>query len=164
MWCSHRPLSRKRDGPCPFQGIPCPEIRSSPCEPQLRVRRIRFFVISQTEQPIRFRPLKFPLSAFVVQDMMEFVQAHASYRFVISDEEQEKHRILVRSSFRFAPDSAHEYRPKDLAVQTKNSTGIYCNAAPHDPKECEYPCSKSAFQVVGSQRASNGYQKARLSI
>lgn len=36
-----------------------------------------------------------PLTAFVVEDMMEFVQAHASYRFVIRDEEDELPRILV---------------------------------------------------------------------
>ncbi|KAF9568276.1 hypothetical protein CPC08DRAFT_702699 [Agrocybe pediades] len=38
---------------------------------------------------------KVPLSAFIVEDMMEFVQAHASYRFVIQDEEEEKPRILI---------------------------------------------------------------------
>lgn len=43
------------------------------------------------------RPLQIPLSAFVVEDMTEFVQAHASYRFVIRDEEQDKPRILVGS-------------------------------------------------------------------
>jgi len=39
--------------------------------------------------------LQIPVSAFVVEDMTEFVQAHASYRFVIRDEEQEKPRILI---------------------------------------------------------------------
>lgn len=39
--------------------------------------------------------LQIPLSAFVVEDMTEFVQAHASYRFVIRDEEHEKPRILI---------------------------------------------------------------------
>lgn len=39
--------------------------------------------------------LRIPLSAFIVEDMMEFVHAHASYRFVIQDEEEEKPRILV---------------------------------------------------------------------
>jgi hypothetical protein len=39
--------------------------------------------------------MKIPLSAFVVEDMMEFVQAHASYRFVIRDEEEERPRMLV---------------------------------------------------------------------
>ena len=43
------------------------------------------------------RSLQIPLSAFIVEDMMECVQAHASYRFVIRDEEQQKPRILVRS-------------------------------------------------------------------
>jgi ubiquitin-protein ligase E3 D len=38
-----------------------------------------------------------PLSAFIVEDMNEFVQAHATYRFVILDEEEERPRILVRA-------------------------------------------------------------------
>ena len=37
-----------------------------------------------------------PLSAFIVEDMNEFVQAHATYRFVIFDEEEERPRMLVR--------------------------------------------------------------------
>ncbi|ESK86387.1 hypothetical protein Moror_4980 [Moniliophthora roreri MCA 2997] len=40
-------------------------------------------------------PVKIPLSAFIVEDMTEFVQAHASYRFVLSDEEDERPRILI---------------------------------------------------------------------
>lgn len=45
--------------------------------------------------------MKLPLSAFIVEDMIEFVNAHASYRFVVLDEEDEKPRILVRDH-RFA--------------------------------------------------------------
>ena len=41
------------------------------------------------------RPLKIPLSAFILQDMDELVQAHATYRFILLDEEEEKPRILV---------------------------------------------------------------------
>lgn len=41
------------------------------------------------------RPVKLPLSAFIVEDMQEFVQAHASYRFIVLDEEDERPRILV---------------------------------------------------------------------
>ncbi|KAF9457746.1 HECT-like ubiquitin-conjugating enzyme-binding-domain-containing protein [Collybia nuda] len=40
-------------------------------------------------------PVKTPLSAFIIEDMIEFVQAHASYRFVILDEEDECPRILI---------------------------------------------------------------------
>ncbi|KAL0069209.1 hypothetical protein AAF712_003572 [Marasmius tenuissimus] len=40
-------------------------------------------------------PTRIPLSAFVVEDMTEFVHAHASYRFVLSDEEEERPRILI---------------------------------------------------------------------
>src|ERR1700733_11540517 len=38
---------------------------------------------------------KVPLSAYVIADMLEIVDAHASHRFVIRDEEDEKIRILV---------------------------------------------------------------------
>lgn len=39
---------------------------------------------------------RIPLSAFIVEDMMEYVQAHATYRFYVVDEEEEKPRLLVR--------------------------------------------------------------------
>jgi hypothetical protein len=44
------------------------------------------------------RPSKIPLSAFIVEDMTEFVQAHATYRFVMLDEEDERPRLLVSPS------------------------------------------------------------------
>ena len=33
-----------------------------------------------------------PLSAFIAEDMNEYVRAHATYRFVIADEEEERRR------------------------------------------------------------------------
>jgi hypothetical protein len=42
------------------------------------------------------RPLRIPLSSFIVEDMMEYVQAHATYRFILHDDEEELPRILVR--------------------------------------------------------------------
>ena len=43
-----------------------------------------------------FRRLrKIPLSAYIIEDMTEYVRAHATYRFVVHDEEEEKPRILV---------------------------------------------------------------------
>lgn len=44
-----------------------------------------------------FRPSRIPLSAFIVEDMAELARAHATYRFVILDEEEERPRILVRA-------------------------------------------------------------------
>ncbi|KIK82318.1 hypothetical protein PAXRUDRAFT_832273 [Paxillus rubicundulus Ve08.2h10] len=38
---------------------------------------------------------RIPMSAFVLQDMLEHVQAHATYRFVLSDEEEERPRLLI---------------------------------------------------------------------
>ncbi|RPD54903.1 hypothetical protein L226DRAFT_535568 [Lentinus tigrinus ALCF2SS1-7] len=40
-------------------------------------------------------PSRLPLSAFIAEDMNEFVHAHATYRFVIFDEEEERPRILI---------------------------------------------------------------------
>ncbi|KDR80336.1 hypothetical protein GALMADRAFT_242712 [Galerina marginata CBS 339.88] len=56
-----------------------------------------FRVLKYAVRPVSLtaEPLKIPLSAFIVEDMTEFVQAHASYRFVIQDEEEEKPRILI---------------------------------------------------------------------
>jgi hypothetical protein len=48
-----------------------------------------------SEFRLRCRPSKVPLSAFIVEDMIEYVQAHATYRFVIFDEEDERPRLLV---------------------------------------------------------------------
>lgn len=36
-----------------------------------------------------------PFSAFILEDMLELVRAHATYRFVILDEEEEKPRLLI---------------------------------------------------------------------
>lgn len=46
-------------------------------------------------------PSRLPLSAFIAEDMNEFVHAHATYRFVIFDDEEERPRLLVRSPIRF---------------------------------------------------------------
>ncbi|KAF8234968.1 hypothetical protein L208DRAFT_1393157 [Tricholoma matsutake] len=56
--------------------------------------------------------VKTPLSAFIVEDMMEFVQAHATYRFVIIDEEDELPRILIwlfKPSLRLAYATSTSY-------------------------------------------------------
>ena len=42
------------------------------------------------------RPLRIPLSSFIVEDMMEYVQVHATYKFILHDDEEERPRILVR--------------------------------------------------------------------
>jgi len=46
---------------------------------------------------VHSRPSRIPLSAFIVEDMTELARAHATYRFVILDEEEERPRILVRT-------------------------------------------------------------------
>ncbi|PVG01456.1 hypothetical protein CPB86DRAFT_104587 [Serendipita vermifera] len=41
------------------------------------------------------RPIRIPMSAYILEDMIELSQAHATYRFVICDEEEEKPRLLM---------------------------------------------------------------------
>ncbi|EIN08486.1 hypothetical protein PUNSTDRAFT_87923 [Punctularia strigosozonata HHB-11173 SS5] len=53
-----------------------------------------------------------PLSAFIVEDMVELVQAHATYRFVIFDEEDERPRLLIwlfKPSIRLAYTTPAQY-------------------------------------------------------
>ncbi|KDQ58353.1 hypothetical protein JAAARDRAFT_34152 [Jaapia argillacea MUCL 33604] len=40
-------------------------------------------------------PSRIPLSAFIAEDMIELMQAHATYRFVLLDEEEERPRVLI---------------------------------------------------------------------
>ncbi|KIM47082.1 hypothetical protein M413DRAFT_440615 [Hebeloma cylindrosporum] len=67
-------------------------------------------------------PVKIPLSAFIVEDMAEFVQAHASYRFVIQDEEEERPRILIwlfkpRIRLAYTTHSSRGGIPKSANIQ-----------------------------------------------
>ncbi|THH11426.1 hypothetical protein EW145_g657 [Phellinidium pouzarii] len=40
-------------------------------------------------------PCRIPFSAFILEDMLELVRAHATYRFIIFDEEEEHPRLLI---------------------------------------------------------------------
>ncbi|KAG5646393.1 hypothetical protein DXG03_003716 [Asterophora parasitica] len=65
-------------------------------------------------------PTRIPLSAFIVEDMTEFVRAHATYRFVILDEEDERPRILIwlfKPSIRIAYTTSTPYAiPKSGSI------------------------------------------------
>jgi len=63
--------------------------------------------VSQTAEPFRI-----PLSSLIVEDMMEYVQAHATYRFVLHDDEKERPRILIwlfKPSMRIAYSTSTQY-------------------------------------------------------
>ncbi|KAF7316507.1 hypothetical protein MIND_00169900 [Mycena indigotica] len=67
-------------------------------------------------------PSRLPLSAFIVEDMAEFVEAHASYRFIILDEEEEKARILIwlfKPNMRMAYTTQTQYAlPRSASIRT----------------------------------------------
>jgi len=72
---------------------------SRPCTglPRWTMCRVRVVDwISKNVVLIRYRPVRIPLSVFVVSDMLELAQAHASHRFAINEEESGESRILVR--------------------------------------------------------------------
>ncbi|KAJ3528770.1 hypothetical protein NMY22_g9273 [Coprinellus aureogranulatus] len=80
--------------------------------------------------------LRIPLSAFIVEDMMEYVHAHASYRFVLRDEEDEKPRILIWL-----------FKPKmRLAYTTPRSRAI--------PKSGSILAAKVLYKLIGPKEAS----------
>lgn len=57
-------------------------------------------------------PLRIPLSSFVVEDMMEYVHAHATYKFILHDDEEERPRILIwlfKQSMRIAYSAPTQY-------------------------------------------------------
>ncbi|KAG6333893.1 hypothetical protein ID866_5195 [Astraeus odoratus] len=59
------------------------------------VRMYRLFKYAIRPVSLTAECPKIPMSAFIVRDMLEHVQAHATYRFVLSDEEEERPRLLV---------------------------------------------------------------------
>ncbi|KAJ7461799.1 HECT-like ubiquitin-conjugating enzyme-binding-domain-containing protein [Mycena galericulata] len=65
---------------------------------------------------------RLPLSAFIVEDMTEFVDAHASYRFIILDEEDERARILIwlfKPNMRLAYTTQTQYAmPRSASIRT----------------------------------------------
>ncbi|KAI0631343.1 HECT-like ubiquitin-conjugating enzyme-binding-domain-containing protein [Trametes polyzona] len=71
----------------------CQERPSSPDVPPSMVYRFAKYAVRP--QSTNSEPSRLPVSAFIAEDMNEFVHAHATYRFVIFDEEEERPRILV---------------------------------------------------------------------
>ncbi|KAI5118543.1 hypothetical protein M0805_008484 [Coniferiporia weirii] len=55
-----------------------------------RIPKYALRPVSLTAEPSRV-----PFSAFILEDMLELVRAHATYRFIILDEEEERPRLLI---------------------------------------------------------------------
>ncbi|KAI0262536.1 HECT-like ubiquitin-conjugating enzyme-binding-domain-containing protein [Gloeopeniophorella convolvens] len=64
-------------------------------------------------------PFRIPLSAFIVEDMAELARAHATYRFVVLDEEEERPRILM---WLFKPSMRLSYRANKHYVLPERGT------------------------------------------
>ncbi|KZS96235.1 hypothetical protein SISNIDRAFT_407377 [Sistotremastrum niveocremeum HHB9708] len=65
-------------------------------------------------------PSRIPLSAFIVEDMLAVIHAHARYRFIIHDEEEEKPRLLIwalKPSIRLSYSISHFYTiPRSASI------------------------------------------------
>ncbi|KAK0458915.1 HECT-like ubiquitin-conjugating enzyme-binding-domain-containing protein [Desarmillaria tabescens] len=94
----------------------CQEHRSNSVSLVYRMLKYAIRPVSPTTEPV-----KLPLSAFIVEDMQEFVQAHASYRFIVLDEEDERPRILMwlfKPSIQLAYAIRSQYAlPKTASIQ-----------------------------------------------
>jgi len=98
----------------------CQEHRAGSGNETLDVFRMLKYAIRPVSSSTE--PAKLPLSAFIVEDMNEFVEAHASYRFVILDEEEERARILIwlfKPNMRLAYTTQTQYAlPRSASIRT----------------------------------------------
>ncbi|TDL22743.1 hypothetical protein BD410DRAFT_788044 [Rickenella mellea] len=86
--------------------------------------------VSPTAEPCRL-----PFSAFILEDMIELVQAHASHRFLLLDEEEEKPRLLI---WLFKPNMLLSYA----------TTAQYAL-----PQSGSIRASKVLFKILGPESA-----------
>ncbi|ORY25819.1 HECT-like ubiquitin-conjugating enzyme-binding-domain-containing protein [Naematelia encephala] len=63
--------------------------------------------VAREELGEEYNLVRYPLSVFVVSDMLELAQAHASYRFIIADEENSAKRLLI---WLFTPSTRISYK------------------------------------------------------
>lgn len=78
--------------------------------------------------------------------MMEFVQAHATYRFVISDEEDERPRLLVSYIWIHPIATVVNSAVPDMVVQAKYTTCLHHAEAVCLTQEWIRTCRESSFQ------------------
>lgn len=81
--------------------------------------------------------VRFPVSTFVVSDMLELSQAHASHRFIICDERTGEFRLAlwvfnpsIHVAFRRTDDSSHLLHPPKGSSAAGASTNGAGNALP----------------------------------
>ncbi|KAJ7126164.1 HECT-like ubiquitin-conjugating enzyme-binding-domain-containing protein [Mycena epipterygia] len=95
----------------------CQEHQAAPGSDVFRMLKYAIRPVSSSTEPS-----KLPLSAFIVEDMSEFVEAHASYRFIILDEEDERARILIwlfKPNMRLAYTTETQYSlPRSASIRT----------------------------------------------
>ena len=82
--------------------------------------------------------------------MMEYVQAHATYRFILHDDEEERPRILVRCCS-YGAFRRNLTPTADLVVQAEHADRIrHSNSVPL-AEGGEHPWGKNTVQDSGSR-------------
>ncbi|KIY47523.1 hypothetical protein FISHEDRAFT_45130 [Fistulina hepatica ATCC 64428] len=109
-------------------------------EPVFRLFKYAIRPVSPTSDPIRI-----PLSAYIVEDMVELAQAHASYRFIVHDEEEERPRILATDVLFFL--KMWLFKP-DMRMSYETSQ-VYAI-----PKRASMRAAKILFKLLGPAEAS----------
>ncbi|TBU28039.1 HECT-like ubiquitin-conjugating enzyme-binding-domain-containing protein [Dichomitus squalens] len=83
------------------------------------VYRLAKYAVRPVNVNANASPAKLPLSAFIAEDMNEFVHAHATYRFVVFDEEEERPRLLI---WLFKPSMRLSYAVPTQYVLAKSAS------------------------------------------
>ncbi|KAI0948109.1 hypothetical protein AcW1_009707 [Taiwanofungus camphoratus] len=110
-------------------------IKGLPLSPVYRLAKYAIRPVSSTTEPFRL-----PLSAFIAEDMSEYVHAHATYRFVVFDEEEERPRILI---WLFKPSMQIAYTaPTEYAI----------------PKSGSVHAAKVLYKILGPSAAHSDLQ------
>ncbi|WRT65524.1 uncharacterized protein IL334_002469 [Kwoniella shivajii] len=93
----------------------------------VRFSKWAFSLLKEDDENDHVEFVRFPLSLFIVSDMLELSQAHASHRFIISDEQGNK-RIYV---WLFNPSVKMTYR-KSINSSSPLPSPLRTSTIPHD--------------------------------
>lgn len=97
---------------------------------------------------------RFPLSVFVVSDMLELAQAHASFRFIISEEETGDQKLYL---WLFnASTSVSYFKPTPTSAQTSPLRSSFTVSQSSDRRSVRLRRSSAAGSITTNNSERNG--------
>ncbi|KAE8539769.1 hypothetical protein D1P53_003706 [Cryptococcus gattii VGV] len=100
---------------------------------------------------------RFPLSVFVVSDMLELAQAHASFRFIISEEETGDQKLYASILWLFnASTSVSYFKPTPTSAQTSSLRSSFTVSQASDRRSVRSRRSSAAGSITTNNSERNG--------